>query len=139
MRTRFFFSTFTIPAYLSSLVVAFGFLISASSMSSLGAAELIMIEQEHCPWCEAWNEEIGHIYSKTEEGKRAPLRRIDIHGDLPSDLATIKRGNFTPTFVLWENGKEISRIRGYPGDEFFWYLLGQMLDKLPESNKKPTG
>ncbi len=105
----------------------------------VNAAELIMLEQEHCPWCEAWEEEIGGIYHKTTEGKIAPLRRVDIHEDLPEDLKSMTRGNYTPTFVLWDNGKEIARLRGYPGDEFFWFLLGQMLEKLPDSPKEPTG
>ncbi len=131
MKTRFLASIFTIAAFV--LFTSFAILPQAK------AAELIMIEQENCPWCEAWNDEIGQIYHKTTEGKRAPLRRIDIHEKAPDDLTDITLGNFTPTFVLWEDGKEVSRIRGYPGDEFFWYLLGQMLDKLPDSIKKPTG
>jgi hypothetical protein len=24
----------------------------------------------------------------------------------------------------------VDRLIGYPGDEYFWFLLGQMLDKL---------
>lgn len=119
--------------------VAACFALPLSVNSNLMAAELIMIEQEHCPWCEAWNDEIGGIYHKTTEGKRAPLRRIDIHEEPPEDLKEMTRGNYTPTFVLWDNGKEVARLRGYPGDEFFWYLLGQMLDKLPNSDKEPTG
>ncbi len=131
MKIRFLASNFAVAAFV--LFTSFAILPQAK------AAELIMIEQENCPWCEAWNDEIGQIYQKTAEGKRAPLRRIDIHEKKPTDLTDITLGNFTPTFVLWEDGKEVSRIRGYPGDEFFWYLLGQMLDKLPDSIKKPTG
>ena len=118
-----------------SFVISYLFSFNANVV----AAELIMIEQEHCPWCEAWNDEIGGIYHKTTEGKRAPLRRIDIHDEPPEDLKDMTWGNYTPTFVLWDNGKEVARLRGYPGDEFFWYLLGQMLDKLPNSDKEPTG
>ena len=123
----------------AATIAAMALLSSFSHMANLHAAELIMIEQEHCPWCEAFHDEIGGIYHKTTEGKRAPLRRIDIHDEPPRDLETMTRGNYTPTFVLWEDGKEISRIRGYPGDEFFWFMLGQMLDKLPNSGKEPTG
>jgi hypothetical protein len=35
--------------------------------------------------------------------------------------------HFTPTFVLMVDGVEASRIEGYPGEDFFWGLLGQML------------
>ncbi len=91
-----------------------------------------MLEQQGCHYCERWDEEIGVVYHKTPEGQRAPLRRVDIHDKLPPDLANLKKGNYTPTFILVENGQEIDRIRGYPGDSFFWGLLGQMLEKLPD-------
>ena len=29
-----------------------------------------------------------------------------------------------------EEGEEVGRIRGYPGDEFFWYLLAELIAKL---------
>ena len=32
-----------------------------------------------------------------------------------------------PTFVLFDEGREIGRITGYPGDDAFWGLLGKML------------
>lgn len=113
-------------------------LIAALTFCSTGtskAAELLMFEQEYCSWCERWNDEIGGIYHKTAEGIRAPLRRIDIHGQIPAEFANLQTAVFTPTFVLWEDGQEIARLRGYPGDEFFWFLLSEMLEKLPKSVK----
>lgn len=96
------------------------------------AAELLMFEQDYCEWCERWNEEVGVIYHKTPEGRRAPLRRVNIHEPLPDDITHIVTGRFTPTFVLLEEGREIGRIRGYPGEDFFWGLFGQLLQKLPK-------
>lgn len=100
-----------------------------------------MFEQAGCEWCAAWNREIGPIYPKTEEGRNAPLRRLDIFKPLPDDLANIVPGRFTPTFVLVENGREIGRIRGYPGEDFFWGLLGELIEKLetPEGPAEPAG
>ncbi|WP_370212958.1 hypothetical protein [Roseovarius sp.] len=100
------------------------------------AAELVMVEQVGCPWCEAWDREIAPAYPKTEEGKRAPLRRVDLH-DLPEDLEFKSRPVFTPTFVLMEEGRELQRIEGYAGDQFFWFLLGQMLEAHPEATALP--
>ncbi|MBW3098395.1 transcriptional regulator [Pseudohoeflea sp. DP4N28-3] len=97
------------------------------------AAELVMYEQAGCVWCAKFNAEIAPAYAKTEAGERAPLRRVDIHEPIPADLADIPVERFTPTFVLVEDGTEIDRIRGYPGDEFFWHLLDTMLARLPES------
>ncbi len=90
-----------------------------------------MFEQLFCEWCEAWDKEVGIIYSKTSEGKRVPLRRIDIHSERPAGLSEIKRVIFTPTFVLVHDGAEIGRILGYPGEDHFWGLLNQMLERLP--------
>ena len=95
------------------------------------AADLVMLEQPGCVWCKRFNEEIAPQYAKTEEGRRAPLRRVDITKPWPEDLAAVAPERLTPTFVLVDEGKEISRIRGYPGDEFFWSLLDGMLDMLP--------
>ena len=94
---------------------------------------LVMVEEPGCVWCAKWNEEIAPAYAKSAEGKIAPLRRVDIHAPLPEDLAGISVERFTPTFVLVENGEEIGRMRGYPGDQFFWFLLGEMLDKRAEA------
>ena len=96
------------------------------------AAELVMFEQAGCYWCGRFNADIAPAYEKTPEGRKAPLRRVDIHEPMPEDLAGIAVERFTPTFVLVEDGKEIGRMRGYPGDEFFWFLLNEMLEKLPE-------
>lgn len=94
------------------------------------AAELIMIEEAGCPWCAAWDEAIAPIYPKTAEGRRAPLRRVDMHRPLPEDLDFLVKGHVTPTFVVVDEGKEIGRIRGYPGEDFFWALLGELLGEL---------
>jgi len=95
------------------------------------SAELVLFEQSFCEWCEAWEKEVGIIYSKTSEGKRVPIRKVEIHGEHPADLSKIKPVIFTPTFVLMHKGAEIGRILGYPGEDHFWGLLNLMLERLP--------
>jgi thioredoxin-related protein len=94
------------------------------------AAELIMFEQAGCVWCERFDREIAPIYPKTTEGQRAPLRRINIDYPLPADLAFIDVERLAPLFVLVDKGQEIGRIRGYPGEDHFWGLLGVLIRKL---------
>ncbi len=89
-----------------------------------------MFESPACPWCEAWDEEVGVIYGLTDEARIAPLRRVDVDDPLPEDLAGIRAVVYTPTFVLVEDGEEVGRILGYPGEAFFWGLLGIELGKL---------
>jgi len=93
--------------------------------------ELVMFEQANCAWCAAWTRQVGPIYPKTVEGHRAPLRRVDIHASRPDDLKGVAATPFTPTFVLMHEGREIGRISGYPGEDFFWGLLDQLMQKLP--------
>jgi thioredoxin-related protein len=105
----------------------------ALSLSNARAAELVMFEQAGCAWCEAFDREITPIYGKTEEGRRAPLRRVDIAQNLPPDLAFLDVERLAPLFVLVDHGREIGRIRGYPGEDHFWGLLGVLMKKLHAS------
>lgn len=110
--------------FLSTLLIGL-----ALAVSPARAAELIMFERVGCPWCEAFDREIAPIYPKTASGQRAPLRRVDIHGKLPPDLAFVEVERITPVFVLVDNGRELGRIRGYPGDANFWGLFDAMVER----------
>ena len=112
----------------SGLVAAAVLMLPATA----SAAELLMLEQPGCVWCAQFNAEIAPAWPKTEEGRRAPLRRVDITQPWPSDLEGIAKERFTPTFVLLDEGREIGRIRGYVGDEFFWFRIGELLALLPD-------
>ena len=107
-----------------------GVMLIASALADARAAELVMFEQAGCGWCDAFNREIAPVYNKTDEGRRAPLRRVDIAGPAPQELAFIGAEKLTPLFVLVDNGREIGRIRGYPGEDNFWGLLGVLIKKL---------
>lgn len=100
----------------------------------VAAAELIMLERPGCPWCARFDAEIAPAWPNTAEGQRAPLRRVDITEPWPEDLAGIQKEIFTPTFILMEEGKEIGRLRGYAGNEFFWYLIGDLIAELPAAS-----
>jgi hypothetical protein len=94
------------------------------------SAELLMIEEPGCVYCARFNREIGPAYPKTDEGKLAPLRRLQIADPWPTSLAGVRKATVTPTFILVDDGVEVDRLVGYPGDEHFWFLLGQMLENL---------
>ena len=88
---------------------------------------LVMVEEAGCAWCARWNAEIGPIYPKTEEGAAAPLLRLDIHETAASGIAFDSRLSFTPTFVLIKNEAEVARLEGYPGEDFFWPIVADMI------------
>lgn len=103
------------------------------------AAELVMFTRDGCPWCARFEREVGPIYPRTEEGRQAPLRRITLEpgGAL---LAGVKERVFAaPTFVLFDEGREVGRITGYAGDDAFWGLLGKMLAGIASGDHKDGG
>lgn len=112
---------------LAALFVAGG--VALAALPARAETFLIMVEEIGCIWCAMWNREIAPIYPKTPEGQAAPLRRIDIHADRPDDVTFQRRITYTPTFILVDGGTEVARIEGYPGEDFFWGLLGQMLEE----------
>ncbi len=93
------------------------------------AAELVMFETDGCPFCVRWHREIGPVYSKTEEGRLLPLRRVSLRSP-PPDLKRLKNLRYAPTFVVVECGRELGRILGYGGDEFFWGELSTIVQSM---------
>jgi thioredoxin-related protein len=83
---------------------------------------LLMAELDDCPYCAKWDLEIGAIYSKTSEGRAAPLKRFYLNTKQTKIVFT-KPVNVSPTFILVQNNKEVGRIVGYTNDEQFWSLL----------------
>lgn len=123
---------------LRTVVLALSLFFGQTTLAEETAAPLalVMVEQTGCQWCARWNAEIAPIYPKTDEGKAAPLRRIDLHEPVPDDLTLKRPAVFTPTFVLVQDGEEVSRMEGYPGEEFFWSMLEEMMasvDSAPSS------
>jgi hypothetical protein len=105
--------------------------------ASASAAELVMFSRAGCPYCAQFDREIAPIYAKTDEGKAAPLRRVDITAPIPPDLGSVAVERMTPVFVLVDQGREIGRIRGYPGEDNFWGLLAGMIGDLPPKASVP--
>ena len=99
---------------------------------------LIMVEQPGCAYCMAWDDQIGPAYAKTEEGAFAPLIRADLHIGPPDGMEYARRVNFTPTFILVQDGQEIGRMEGYVGEDFFWPVFAKFLqdntDFTPSTN-----
>ena len=87
---------------------------------------LVMVEEAGCVYCARWHAEVGQAYARSVEGRFAPLETVRI-GDASINYLIGLR--YTPTFVLVEGRREIGRITGYPGADFFWSLLAELLAK----------
>ena len=104
-------------------------LLLAGTVASAAKADLrlLMIEREGCAYCAEWDRVIAPIYPKTPEGRAAPLERVHVKGPYPANAEIAALPVFTPTFILLADGREVGRIEGHPGEDFFWGLLGKML------------
>jgi len=96
-----------------------------SGAAELSGNQLIMVTASNCPWCEAFEDEVGTGYPKTAEAKILPLRRHDIYDSTPPDMAGLVPATMTPTFIIIRDGAEVGRIIGYPGAELFWWRLSE--------------
>lgn len=104
---------------------------AAAAPALAGETRLLMFDSPACPWCAAWEAEVGPGYPLSPEGRIAPLERIRL-GTQPEGVTLAAPPRVTPTFVLVHDGAEVGRIEGYPGADFFWPMLGRLLGRLPE-------
>ena len=96
-----------------------------SEISAIPETALIMVTSPSCPWCDAFEEEVGHIYGQTPESAHFPLHRIDYFTKFTKPLADIQAAYVTPTFIVIRGYQEIGRIEGYPGHEMFWWRFSE--------------
>ncbi|NCU19819.1 thioredoxin family protein [Candidatus Falkowbacteria bacterium] len=118
--------------------LALGFYLFGAVAAQAQDFRLLMVEQAGCTYCIRWNDEIGPIYPKTAEGAIAPLERVNLRGPWPEGLVIGARPVFTPTFLILKEGVEVGRIEGYPGEDFFWGLLGQALREAGAEVPEPS-
>ena len=106
---------------LNRFLVALFFI--AITHNEAAAARLIMVTSEHCPYCQAWERDVGVAYDKSPYAAKLPLTRVGIGSEMPENVAIKKPIVGTPTFLIILNGQEVDRQRGYVGAEmFFWWL-----------------
>jgi peptide methionine sulfoxide reductase msrA/msrB len=84
--------------------------------------QLIVFEAEDCPYCKQFQAEVLN-------GWTAATPVIATLNPNPPENWTLEKALFaTPTIVLFEQGKEVSRYTGYTGDkDRFWKWLGYQL------------
>lgn len=110
-------------------IVILTLVLGALTLPSQAAAQLrlLMLDQAFCEWCDQWDAEVGVVYDRTTEGKKVPLWRTSIFEPLPKSVALTRKARYTPTFVLLRDGAEVGRIEGYPGEDFFYGMLQQLI------------
>ncbi|VAW46400.1 Peptide-methionine (S)-S-oxide reductase MsrA / Thiol:disulfide oxidoreductase associated with MetSO reductase / Peptide-methionine (R)-S-oxide reductase MsrB [hydrothermal vent metagenome] len=84
--------------------------------------QLIVFKAENCAFCEKFKQEVLNDWQS-----EVPITTT-LNPNPPKDWTLEKPLFATPTIVLFEQGKEVSRYTGYNGDKTrFWQWLGQRL------------
>tara|TARA_B100000989_G_C19319022_1_gene375883 strand:- start:312 stop:653 length:342 start_codon:yes stop_codon:yes gene_type:complete len=110
-----------------------GFLITLffTSMVHNAAADarLIMVTSANCPYCQAWERDVGAVFNKSPYAAKLPLTRVEIGSKMPKNILLKKPIIGTPTFLIIRNGQEIDRQRGYVDEEIFYWWLSEHMAK----------
>jgi len=116
-------------AVFRTLFFSFAMLISATSFAAdkMVALELVFVTSDYCPFCKAWERDVGPAYNQSPYGHKAPLRRIDI-ADVQKKLPNLSpRVNGTPVFLILSEDREIGRIQGYQSRDMFYWALSEYI------------
>ena len=114
---------------LKFILVVFSLLVSTTNLSAEDQTpqELVFVTSDHCPFCKAWEREVGKIYGSTPYARQARLRRVDI-AEVDSALSELATDIFgTPTFLILENNMEVGRIEGYQSSDLFFWALSEYI------------
>ena len=94
--------------------------VAALDAKSLDAdRQLVVFEADECPYCEQFKRDVLDHW-------KSPVAVARTRSTNPPQGWTLEKALFaTPTTVLFEHGKEVSRYTGYSGEqERFWKWLG---------------
>ena len=89
------------------------------------ALELLMAHNPGCGICQKFIKEVAVDYNDSEIAKKLPLIIISVY-DQPEwfkeayRIGKIKTIRGTPTFIVWNGRKELTRLIGYRDKERFY-------------------
>ena len=90
---------------------------------------LIMITDINCPYCQAWEKEVGSVYPKTDLSHQFRLVRVEFGAPLTKFIPFIDQVRGTPTFIFLRDNAEIGRIEGFSDAEMFWWLVDDIVNQ----------
>ena len=100
--------------------------ISVAAPSSSEAAQLLMFSNPDCSYCNAFDRDTALPYRHSALARKLPLVVLDMTDRQVMRKirraerdGTIKSVWGTPTFVLWDQGKEVARFSGYRNTRWF--------------------
>ncbi len=111
----------------TSRLLALGVVLIFAALPHIAIAgkSLIMVTSEYCPFCKAWEHDVGVVYDKSSYAQILPLTRVNMGSPIPEGVVLQKPVVGTPTFLIIRDGQEIDRQRGYDDEEMFWWWLSE--------------
>lgn len=111
---------------------------SEGSMSQALAREpstpfaLIMVDDPACRFCRKFDAEVGPGYPSTRQGRIAPLIKLR-RDSYELGALGLAPAVYTPTFILMRGKREVGRMTGYPGAEYFFEELDTLIERAQPS------
>ena len=99
------------------------------------ALEILMAHNPNCGTCQRFMDEVGTNYYNSEQAKILPLIVINVYKQ-PEwfkeayQERRIKPIRGTPTFIIWNGRKELSRLVGYRSKEDFYKRINIFIEAL---------
>ena len=107
--------------------LALGIVLMLAALPHIASADtkLVMVTSDYCPFCQAWERDVGAVYDKSPYAPSLPLTRVDMGSAMPEGVTLQTPIVGTPTFLIIRDGQEIDRQRGYDDVEMFWWWLSE--------------
>lgn len=108
-------------------LLALGIALTLSTLPGIAIAgtRLVMVTSDYCPFCQAWERDVGVVYDKSPYAPSLPLTRVEMGSAMPEGVSLQAPVVGTPTFLIIQDGREIDRQRGYDDAEMFWWWLSE--------------
>ena len=89
--------------------------------------ELLVVEIDNCIYCGIFRRDVAPTYQGSPRGRDVPMRFVNINAPDVDRLQLTAPIDSVPTVLVIENGREVGRISGYVGPEFFFHSLSRIL------------
>jgi len=98
------------------------------------ALEMLMAHNPYCNICQNFIKEVAVDYNESEQAKYLPLVIINVYKQpewFKEAYAEnrIKQIRGTPTFIIWNGRKELSRLTGYSDKEDFYMRINIFIEE----------
>jgi thioredoxin-related protein len=93
--------------------------------------ELVVMEAPGCTYCTLFRRDVLPSYEASPRAKDMPIRFVDVNDEAAEGLGLQSPVDIVPTFLVLKNNKEVGRIPGYTGPEYFFHTINYLISTAP--------